>query len=233
MASSKKHVNYICPYCQKRHVQTAVKTPFVRGILLMYIMGRKQFVGCVPCVRLKILKEVGWSLLIGWFSLTALVINPFLIIFNLIRAIFVHPNVEKVHKILKRAGVPTDPSYIRVTSLSYGLASAMITADGKIEDEEVVIAEEIGKKLFEDFNTEEFRETVYEYKHLPSAEDLAGIIKDGLDDISKSMIFNYLYSIANADGEMAKEEAELLERIAEKMNYTPPNTDTSVESSGE
>ena len=221
MEQSKHHVNYTCPYCQERKVQTATKVVSIRGYLLAFQLRRRRYVGCVPCVRKKVLKEVAKSFLLGWFSLTALVLNPFLILYNIFLAIFVRTNVKKVHKVLQKAGIPTDPSYIRVTSLSYGLASAMITVDGKIEAQEVTTANEIGKTLFDDFDEEEFHKTVYEYKNLPSADTLAGIIKDGLDDASKAMIYKYLYAISHADGDKSEEEVALLERIAQKMGYQP------------
>ncbi len=223
MEQSQNQVNYTCPYCQKQQVQTTTKVASVRGYILAFQLRRRRYLGCVPCVRKKVLKEVGRSLLLGWFSIIALILNPFLIIYMIFQAILVRTNIKKVHRVLQKAGVPTDPSYIRVTSLSYGLASAMITADGKIEAQEVTQANEIGKQLFHDFDEDEFYKIVHDYKNLPSADTLAGIIKDGLDNASKSMIYKYLHAIAHADGTVAEEESELLERIAQKMDYIPEN----------
>lgn len=98
-----------CPFCEKRGLETAATAPYVRGLVLAYEIGSKTFVGCRGCVRLKMLQEAGLSALIGWFSISALFINPVLIVYNVVRAIFVSTNLEKVRLELRKLGIP-EPS---------------------------------------------------------------------------------------------------------------------------
>ena len=88
MTNSTQHQNgHTCPHCKSNKVETIAKAPYVRGFLLAYQLGSKTFIGCTSCVRKKIFKEVGLSMLLGWLSISALIINPFLIIWNLIQGL--------------------------------------------------------------------------------------------------------------------------------------------------
>ncbi len=53
--------------------------------------------------------------LIGWFSIDALFINPLLIVYSLIRAAFVRANPKAVAKKLADLGLPASP---RIVDLS-------------------------------------------------------------------------------------------------------------------
>lgn len=94
----------------------------------------------------------------------------------------------------------------------YHIASAMINADGKIEKEEVQVAESIGKKLIPDFNVSTFREFINEKPKSDLFEKLISYFSF-MDVDAKKMIFDYLNSIAHADGEFAKEEQDLLDFV--------------------
>ena len=76
---------YPCPYCHQKPLETVATAPYVRGFIAAYQAGSKTFIGCVPCVRKKVLGEAALSLFIGWFSITALILNPFMIVYNLSR----------------------------------------------------------------------------------------------------------------------------------------------------
>ncbi|MFK7925618.1 MAG: tellurite resistance TerB family protein [Bacteroidia bacterium] len=219
MKDHSKPIAYNCPYCQVRPLETTARAPFVRGYLLAYQLGYQKLVGCVRCVRNRVLRQAAYSLLLGWFSLTAVIINPFLIIWNLIQAPFVRSRPEKVEKVLKRMGLPLNPKKANLTDAGYALAASMITADGKIEASELMIAEVQGREIFGEFDIEEFRRLVSDYKELPPAVDMAGIFNDILNTEEKVQIYRYLEAIATADGDFAKAERELLTEIGLKMGY--------------
>ncbi|MBT4511242.1 MAG: hypothetical protein HOC20_03385 [Chloroflexi bacterium] len=61
----------------------------------------RPVIGCVPCVRVELLKEAFRSLFLGWFSPHALVLNPFFILHNLICALIARPNPEGVKHCLE------------------------------------------------------------------------------------------------------------------------------------
>ena len=91
-----------CPYCKNASLETTASAPYVRGFLVAYQIGSKAFIGCTSCVRKKVWGEAFLSMLIGWFSITALVINPFMIVYNLIRGCFIGENKKSVAKKLEQ-----------------------------------------------------------------------------------------------------------------------------------
>ncbi|MEM6347484.1 MAG: tellurite resistance TerB family protein [Bacteroidota bacterium] len=219
MKDNSKPTTYNCPYCQVRPLETVARAPFVRGYVLAYQLGYQKLVGCVRCVRRRVLRQAAFSLLLGWFSITALIINPFLIVWNLIQAPFIKSRPKRVEKVLKRMGLPINPQKANLTDAGYALAASMITADGKIESTELMIAEAQGKDVFGEFDNTEFRRLVADYKELPPAVDMAAIFKDLLSGDEKAKIYRYLEAIATADGDFAKVERELLTEIGLKMGY--------------
>jgi len=192
--------------------------PFVRGFVLAYQMGKKSFIGCVPCVRKRIFGEVGLSALLGWFSITALIINPFLIIYNFFQGLFVKEKPFQVAQKLKEFGIPENPANINVTQIGYALAAAMIRADGKVEEAEIEMAEKIGEKIFSDFDEAAFRLILKNQKELPSVNDLTTLLKDVLNEEGKVVLFQYLLAIAQSDGHVDDTEKMMLMQLAANLN---------------
>lgn len=206
--------SYPCPYCNDNQLETVASAPYVRGMLVAYQIGSKSFIGCVPCVRKKVLGEAGLSLLIGWFSITAVIINPFLIIYNLIRGFLVGENKGAVAQKLAQLGLPDSPRVVDVQSVCQALAASMILADGIVEESELVAAEQAGDQVFGEFDEAALRMLVANGKDLPPPEDLARMLRDTIDDEQKQNIMVYLSEIAIADGHVAPEEREMLEQVS-------------------
>jgi uncharacterized tellurite resistance protein B-like protein len=181
-------------------------------------MGSRTFVGCVPCVRLNIYKEVGKSLALGWFSLTAVFVNPVLILYNTAQGLFVFKNPERVRQKLREAGIPDRPEPMSILKVGYMLAASMVAADGQILAEEVAVAEQIGARLFSDFNSADFRQVVARHKSLPAVEELAGLLREALTEEGKSLMSRYLQAIASADGSISPKEQALLARVQSRWS---------------
>ncbi|MES1202270.1 MAG: hypothetical protein ABUS57_12570 [Pseudomonadota bacterium] len=126
MAENKPFYN--CPYCSKRKIETVATIPFVRGMIIVAKYGDKQFAGCVGCVRTRILSEAGVSLLIGWFSPTALVMNPIFVIYGLGRGVFLGKDRKGVTRLLVEKGFPTGESN-DVAQACYTLGVLMLSPD--------------------------------------------------------------------------------------------------------
>lgn len=131
-------IDYPCPYCNRRNLQTRANVPYVRGLVLAYVIGAKRLVGCVQCVRGEIYKQQGTSLLVGWFSPVALVANPLFIAYGLMRSLYVAPNPTGVRRLLSEAGIPDPGDAVDVMKACYALAATMqIRADGKVDPAEM------------------------------------------------------------------------------------------------
>ncbi|MBL8547866.1 MAG: TerB family tellurite resistance protein [Hyphomonadaceae bacterium] len=206
-------VDYPCPYCQRRNLQTRANVPYVRGMLIAYMMGQKRLVGCVKCVRGEIFKQQGLSLLVGWFSPVALVANPLFITYGLIRGLFVFPNPVGVRSLLAEAGIPDPGDKVDVMKACYALAATMIRADGKVDPAEVETATRLGGELIPGFDAAEFEAVVAGNRVPDDPYILAGLLRNVLSDDARQRVFDYLVAIANADGELAKEEERLLDGV--------------------
>jgi uncharacterized tellurite resistance protein B-like protein len=206
-------VDYPCPYCNRRNLQTRANVPYVRGMIIAYVMGAKRLVGCVPCVRGEIYKQQGLSLLVGWFSPVALVANPLFIVYGLVRGLFVFPNAKGVRDLLSEAGIPDPGDQVDVMKACYALAATMIRADGKVDPAEVQTAVRLGAELIPGFDASEF-ETVVAGNRVPDDPFiLAGLLRNVLSDDARQRVYDYLVAIANADGDVAREEAQLLDGV--------------------
>lgn len=218
---SEDSIAYKCPYCRTNNLQTSAKLPYVRGFLLAAQHGHKQLVGCNPCVRSELLKESGKSALIGWFSPTALILNPIFIVYGLGRALFVRTNLDAVRKVLQEAGIPEPAKPLNLVQVAYSLAASMIAADKKILPEEIALASEIGTRILEGFDAAEFRKTVDNHKNLPEPAELAGLLREVLTEDGKELVYRYLLAIAQADEEISQEENALLAVVADKLGLAP------------
>jgi uncharacterized tellurite resistance protein B-like protein len=214
-------IAHLCPTCGERHLETVATLPYVRGFLVAFQIGTKKFLGCRSCVRASIFKEVGLSALIGWFSITALIINPFLLVYGVIKGITVTADPMGVRRVLAEAGIPAEPAELDFLQIAYGLAASMIAADGKIESSEVEAATRIGQQLFPGFDQGQLMRHVQNHRTLPDPVDLAGVLSGMLDEPQKLSVYGYLEAIAAADGEVAADEAAMLERVRARLGMQP------------
>jgi uncharacterized tellurite resistance protein B-like protein len=205
---------YTCPYCNQRPLEAVASAPYVRGLIVVMLFGTKSFIGCVPCVRSRMLGEAGWSMLLGWFSPKSLIINPFLIVYNVFRGALVGANPAGVGKKLRELGLPEKPSFVNVQAVGVALAASMILADGEVTEEEIATAEKAGDGVFDGFDEAGLRMILQHGKDLPPAEDLAAMLRNVLDNDGKTKVMVFLSEIAMADGNVSQEEREMLQRIA-------------------
>lgn len=210
-----KEINILCPICKNRKVEAVARTFYVRGIIIVMQIAKKTFVGCVHCVRMELLKEAGISSLIGWFSFSSFFINPVAIFYNLIRGIFIRKNYAGVRRFLKSVGISEEQTEFDLMKAIYNVATSMIAADGKIENDEISVASDIGKKMFKEFNDSDFQDVLKNYKEALPFHELILLMKENLSLVGKISIYKYLEAIANADQNLAKEEEELLIKVRE------------------
>jgi uncharacterized tellurite resistance protein B-like protein len=97
-------------------------------------------------------------------------------------------------------------------NIIYIMAAGMIGADGKIEQEEVVTAEQIGMQLINTFDQTDFRTFINNLDEIPNILEV-GTELCSLDQDAKKTIHSYLEAIANSDGDLAAEESELLNKL--------------------
>ncbi len=158
------------------------------------------------------------------FDIKGLTIKKISIIGNSLQELF--PNsleIEKEltvfeHRFLIALGVVSLPEDVNKDSSNflntiYTLAATMIGADGKIVQSEIKSSEQIGKKLFNDFDSVDFRNVCKNLDSLPNFQDIIDLLKPILEEDLKIGIYNYLNEIANSDNDLAKEEKKILQIV--------------------
>lgn len=217
-------IDYPCPYCNRRNLAARVTIPYVRGMILAYIVGAKRAVGCVSCVRAEVYKQSGLSLCIGWFSPVAIVLNPLFILYGLVRGLFVFPNAAAVRETLQQAGIPDPGDQIDIVKACYALGASMVTADGKIDPKELETAKQKGAELLPDFDTEEFDAVVRGNRLPDDPYILAGLLRNAVGPEGRKRLYDFLLAIAGADGEIALEEQRMLDGIRVTLNIPMPDS---------
>jgi uncharacterized tellurite resistance protein B-like protein len=206
-------MSHLCSYCKVRAIETVASVPFVRGRPFRRTLGIKKFMGCSRCVRRSIYREVGVSTVVGWWSVRGALLNPVMITYGVVRGLLVRPDADAVRRALEQAGVPDEGIDADPLRVAYGLAAAMIAADGKIEQEEVSVAIEVGRQLFSEFVAADFFKVMASHKHLPGVAELASLLAKLLEENEKQLVFGYLAEIAASDGEVADSERAMLEQV--------------------
>jgi len=219
-------MSHICSYCNDRPIETVASVPFVRGRLLGRTLGVRKFMGCRRCVRRSIYKEVGVSSVVGWWSVRAALLNPMMLTYGAVRGLLVWDNPRAVRRALEQAGIPEDGMHADPLRVAYGLAAAMIAADGKIEQEEVSVTIEVGRQLFVDFTASDFFKVLANHKDLPSVAELASLLGQILEDNEKALVFGYLAEIAASDGNVAVEERLMLDHVRKSLGLSESATES-------
>jgi len=209
-----------CPRCKEGKLTAVATAPYARGFVLAYQHGSKKIAGCKACVASGLRAEAGKSLLFGWFSVSALVLNIFFIPWNLFRSFFVSDDPAAVTRLLNQAGIPEPGTEYRLTDAFYSAAAAMIHMDGKVDPAEVAIAKQLGGRMLPDFDDSRLDRLVAEKLAGLTVETVGTAFRVYLSPEGQDLVLRYLLAIALADGELHPKEHKYLEQLALSMGYT-------------
>lgn len=84
--SGAEAIDVPCPFCGERPIEQAAKAVRVSGFLLAYSIKRKTVIGCATCTRNELLKAAAGTTVTGWWSITSAILNPFVILYDVVRA---------------------------------------------------------------------------------------------------------------------------------------------------
>ncbi|MBF9036881.1 hypothetical protein HKCCE2091_21835 [Rhodobacterales bacterium HKCCE2091] len=209
--------HYPCPDCNEAHATTATSCPSVRGFVLAWQVRNRTVIGCAPCVRKALLREAGVSSLIGWFSPTAVILNPVFILWNLARAPFIRDDADKLARTYEKFGIPAPRAPMTLASAVAILSAAMVAADGRVEQAEVDTALRLGAERIPGFDAAGFHAALADRKTLPDAPQLAALVGEKLHRDEALTVLGLLRDIADADGSFDASERALLERVGQAM----------------
>ena len=109
--------------------------------------------------------------------------------------------------------IPKESEKNHFLNVIYMMTAAMVSADGRLDPDEIVVAEAIGQNLIVDFDSVDFREAC-KRDDLPAFGGLVDLLKDVLNQEMKDLIYKYLEQVAKADGAISPEEQDLLKVLS-------------------
>ncbi|MBL6642510.1 MAG: TerB family tellurite resistance protein [PS1 clade bacterium] len=124
----------------------------------------------------------------------------------------VFEKVEKAHE-KNRLGQFVKAREDSFLNIVYGLAAAMVAADGEIEEDEIKMAETLGARLIPNFDSEDFLKVVRGHAQLPRFNDMVDAVAPLLPMEAKVEIFDYLQAIATSDGQLSPDERHFIHHI--------------------
>lgn len=125
----------------------------------------------------------------------------------------VFEKVEKAHQ-KDRLGQFVKEREDSFLNIVYGLAAAMVVADGEIEKHEIEMAETLGARLIPNFDNDAFMKVVRGHAQLPRFNDMVDAVAPLLPLEAKVEIFDYLQAIATSDGQLSPDERHFIHHVA-------------------
>lgn len=124
----------------------------------------------------------------------------------------VFEKVEKAHQ-KDRLGQFVKEREDSFLNIVYGLAAAMVVADGEIEKHEIEMAETLGARLIPNFDNDAFMKVVRGHAQLPRFNDMVDAVAPLLPLEAKVEIFDYLQAIATSDGQLSPDERHFIHHV--------------------
>mgnify|MGYP006277489295 CR=1 FL=1 len=100
---------------------------------------------------------------------------------------------------------------------AYALCVAMVVADGKIDPDELYFTYRLGSELFPGFDAAELEQRCRDAATPPAVGQLLPLLAEVLDKDQKSMLFDFIFSVCQADGEVAPEEMAFLDTVSREL----------------
>jgi len=124
----------------------------------------------------------------------------------------VFEKVEKAHE-KDRLGQLVKQREDSFLNIVYGLAAAMVVADGQVAQSEIDMAEKLGARLISNFDNQAFLKVVKGHKQLPRFNDMVDAVAPLLPLEAKVEIFDYLQAIATSDGQISPDERHYIHHV--------------------
>lgn len=224
-------VDIACPRCGEHPVMEVARTERLTGLLLAYRRASYNVMGCRSCVRRVLLVNAFKNLLLGWWSVKSLLMNPFLTGWNVARSLYSRGPNSKLESMLDGTGITysylddvkdyesdehsVNEVYVRGF---VRLGCAVMMADDEAYPEERQAVRDAVTELFPDYPEQAIDRLISENADLDTdAEYVAGGLADLLTPEGKQLAVLFVASVSEA-GVKSQEDIELAGRIADTMD---------------
>jgi DnaJ-domain-containing protein 1 len=209
-----------CPHCGVRLVDAAKRLWILRGFILAARYGTVTLVGCTPCVRAQVTRELWTNLAAGWWCFPWGLGTPLVVLQNLIE-LLAPATAGAIEDALQRAGL--DPDEVRVDArgfsgeqrrmldAAYAVLGRAILADGRIDGREIDLACRIIIRLTGDRVS---RDEVIDALLLADPD---AIHYHGLRTDYRIALLRMALDVARTDGIITSGERQYLQRVASML----------------
>lgn len=230
-------VDVPCPHCGRRPIETVAKGYRVTGMILVMQYKSLRFVGCQSCIRRKLWWATVKNVFLGWWSIKSAVMNPFAIGWNVFRSFVSRGPNENLVAALEESGIPFqfiddknsfDPAAHHDDELLVDgmlkLATALMLADGEVEEPEVQAALETVEEMFDDYERAELEARLQSFAREGGVD--VGRVSSGLSTMltgeGKQLVMLFAMQVAGAGTGVEPDEREmdLLAEIAENLGLS-------------
>lgn len=223
-------VDIACPRCGEHPIMEVARTDRLTGLLLAYRRASYNVMGCHSCVRRVLLFNAVKNLLLGWWSVKSLIMNPFLTGWNVARALYNRGPNSKLEDMLDSTGITyrylEDVEYYQPDEHSVNevyvrgfvrLGCAVMMADDEAYPEERQAVRDTVTELFPDYPEHAVERLISENTDVDTdAEYVADGVADLLTPEGKQLALLFVASVSEA-GVKSQEDVELAGRIADAM----------------
>ncbi|WP_435359102.1 TerB family tellurite resistance protein [Haloarchaeobius sp. DFWS5] len=224
-------VDVACPQCGERPIEERATGVGLLGMLLAYRWRTESMVGCHKCNRRRLFGMAGKNVVLGWWSVITLFVNPFTITYNVGRGLYNAGPSNKLARALDTSGVDYewltdrdafDPVAHGENELTLRgllrLGTAVMLADGSLSHAEANTMRDAALQLFPDQSADRIEERIKQYAgEVTNADKVAAGLADMLTAEGRSLALVFAAQVATADGEVTDDERVLLGRIAEGL----------------
>ena len=216
-----EHVSDVpCPLCEQAPLETVKQVPFFRGYVVVFQHGHKRFAGCVSCVRKQMLLECLKAVTFGWLSPKALVCTVVETPVTFCRALMLGRDDKSVVRFLDELAIPTNNHDDRLRESIYGIAAAIIMADGQTHPSEIEIAEEYLSTILPKYERSELMRYIGEWNKSKSVLASAQFLNRFVSDEGRQVLLEMFLNIAFADGVGEKRERKQWNAFAGAMGLS-------------
>lgn len=202
-----------CPICEEGQLETT----YTIYTATNFRFEQNIYVGCIPCAKaeLKLAIKHGNN---NGVKVGTLISH----LFHQSQIALLKVDHKAVHyALLEKMGLPREASKSNIALLGTYLAVSMIKVDGKVINQEVNVAKDLGKIIFPDFDDGVFQRIFTQAEQLPPVQIVARLLSNILPKQGKRAVFKYLSEISEADSEANFDETVLLIDVAENLNLDP------------
>lgn len=220
-----------CPHCGERPIEQAAKNVRLTGLLLLFSIKRDTQIGCAECTKQKSWKSAAITAVTGWWSVFSAILNPFAILWNLIRGpINRGPSAGLVEHV-EETGIDveflSDPdefdpaAHVQDEALVRGLVSlgcAVMLADGEADRAEAESVKEELAEITESFDEAELESLIDETaRDAPTVHEIGDALNALLTEDGKDVAVGLAARVAAADGDVDDEEVELITEVGDEL----------------